>query len=294
MRDTGSRWCDDIVLEYLRLLPKLLPPPFLAALCLALATSPLAQAQDATSMTLSAAPSKTATPAPAPDKPTLEIWAGTLDHQKPAPVPGQTPSEGEPATPAAKAKQGTSAKRHATPATIPEAVADDPRRRVFGSEALAPLSSAPVPGQTPSEGEPATPAAKAKQGTSAKRHATPAASPEPGVEDLTSLASAKADVVSDPLPNYPYQAKNHHITGDGACVMTVDAASGKVTELTMEQSTGNPILDKTTTEAFKQWRFKPGTVSRVRVPITYKPAYGVIRTRIVLDHVEVYENVGPH
>ena len=236
MRDTGSRWCDDIVLEYLRLLPKLLPPPFLSALCLALATSPLAQAQDATSMTLSAAPSKTATPAPAPDKPTLEIWAGTLDHQKPAPVPGQTPSEGEPATPAAKAKQGTSA----------------------------------------------------------KRHATPAASPEPVVEDLTSLASAKADVVSDPLPNYPYQAKNHHITGDGACVMTVDAASGKVTELTMEQSTGNPILDKTTTEAFKQWRFKPGTVSRVRVPITYKPAYGVIRTRIVLDHVEVYENVGPH
>jgi len=294
MRDTGSRWCDDIVLEYLRLLPKLLPPPFLGALCLALATPPLAQAQDATSMTLSAAPSKTATPAPAPDKPTLEIWAGTLDHQKPAPVPGQTPSEGEPATPAAKAKQGTSAKRHATPATIPEAVADDPRRRVFGSEALAPLSSAPVPGQTPSEGEPATPAAKAKQGTSAKRHATPAASPEPVVEDLTSLASAKADVVSDPLPNYPYQAKNHHITGDGACVMTVDAASGKVTELTMEQSTGNPILDKTTTEAFKQWRFKPGTVSRVRVPITYKPAYGVIRTRIVLDHVEVYENVGPH
>src|SRR6516225_7166125 len=261
MRNTGSRWCDDIVLEYLRLLPKLLPPPFLGALCLALATPPLAQAQDATSMTLSAGPSKTATPAPAPEKPTLEIWAGTLDHQKPAPVPaetpgtgesvtpapkakqgtsakrhatpatipeavaddprrrvfasealmplssapvpGQTPSEGEPATPAAKAKQGTSAKRHATPATIPEAVADDPRRRVFGSEALAPLSSAPVPGQTPSEGEPATPAAKAKQGTSAKRHATPAASTEPVVEDLTSLASAKADVVSTLLPKYP-------------------------------------------------------------------------------------------
>ena len=235
MRNTGSRWCDDIVLEYLRLLPKLLPPPFLGALCLALATPPLAQAQDATSMTLSAGPSKTATPAPAPEKPTLEIWAGTLDHQKPAPVPGQTPSEGEPATPAAKAKQATSAKRHVTPAAIPEPVA----------------------------------------------------------EDLTSLASAKADVISTPLPNYPYQARLHHITGDGACVMTVDAASGKVTELTMEQSTGNPILDKTTTEAFKQWRFKPGTVSRVRVPITYKPAHSVIPTQIVLDHVEVYENVGP-
>ena len=195
----------------LRLLPKLLPPPLLAALCLVLATSPLARAQDATSMTLSVAPSKTATPTPAPEKPTLEIWAGAPDHQKPAPIPGQTPGTGEPVTPEAKAKQGTSVKRRATPATIPEAVADD----------------------------------------------------------LTPLASAKDVAVSAPPPVYPYQAKRRHITGDGVCVITVDAASGKVTDATMEQSTGNPILDKSTTETLRQWRFKPGTVSRVRVPVTY-------------------------
>ena len=212
MRNTGARGCDDTVLECRRLLPKLFPPPFLAALGLVLATtSPLGQAQDATSMTLSAGPSKTATPAPAPEKPTLEIWAGTRDHQKPAPVPGETPGTGESVTPAPRAKQGTSARRHATPAAIPEAVADD----------------------------------------------------------LMSLASAKAEAVSAPLPVYPYQAKHHHITGDGVCVMTVDTASGRVTDATMEQSTGNKILDKSTTEAFRQWRFKPGTVSRVRVPITY-------------------------
>src|SRR6516164_11233801 len=81
--------------------------------------------QDATSMTLSVGASKAATPTPAPEKPTLEIWAGTPEHQKPAPVPGQTPSEGEPAPPAPKAKQGTGVKRHATPATKPQAVADD-------------------------------------------------------------------------------------------------------------------------------------------------------------------------
>jgi len=178
---------------------------------LALATSPLAQAQDATSMTLSAGPSKTATPTPASEKPTLEIWAGTADHQKPAPVPGETSSAGEPVTPAPKAKQGTSVKRHATPATIPEAVADD----------------------------------------------------------LTPLSSAKAEAINAPVPVYPYQAKRHHITGDGVCIVTVDAASGKVTDATMEQSTGNAILDKSTIEAFRQWRFKPGTVSRVRVPVTY-------------------------
>jgi len=190
-------------------------PPLLAALCLALATSPLAQAQDATSMTLHEGPSKTATPTTAPEKPSLEIWAGTPDHQKPAPVPGQTPSATELATPALKAKQGTSVKRHTTPATKPEA------------------TKLPV------------------------------------ADDLTPLSSAKAVAVRAPLPVYPYQAKHDHITGDGVCVMTVDTASGKVTDATMEQSTGNVILDKTTTNAFRQWRFKPGTVSKVRVPITY-------------------------
>jgi len=211
MRNTGPRWCDDAVLECLLLLPKLLVPPLLAALCLALATSPLAQAQDATSMTLSVGASKAATPTPAPEKPTLEIWAGTPEHQKPAPVPGQTPSEGEPAPPAPKAKQGTSVKRHATPATKPEAVADD----------------------------------------------------------LTPLSSAKAEAINAPLPVYPYQAKHHHITGDGVCVITVDTASGKVTRATMARSTGNSLLDKSTTETLRQWRFKPRTVSRVRVPVSY-------------------------
>src|SRR6266853_619767 len=190
-------------------------PPLLATLCLALATSPLAQAQDATSMTLHEGPSKTATPTTAPEKPSLEIWAGTPDHQKPAPVPEQTPSATESATPALKAKQGTSVKRHTTPATKPEA------------------TKLPV------------------------------------ADDLTPLSSAKAVAVRAPLPVYPYQAKHDHITGDGVCVMTVDTASGKVTDATMEQSTGNVILDKTTTNAFRRWRFKPGTVSKVRVPITY-------------------------
>jgi hypothetical protein len=48
-RNSGPRWRGDTVLECPRLLPTLLPSPILAALCLALATSPLAQAQDAIS-----------------------------------------------------------------------------------------------------------------------------------------------------------------------------------------------------------------------------------------------------
>jgi TonB family protein len=52
--------------------------------------------------------------------------------------------------------------------------------------------------------------------------------------------------------------------------MIVDTASGNVTGAMMAQSTGNAILDKVTTNTFQRWRFKPGTVSQVRVPITYQ------------------------
>jgi outer membrane biosynthesis protein TonB len=38
----------------------------------------------------------------------------------------------------------------------------------------------------------------------------------------------------------------------------------------MVQSTGSAILDRVTTETFKRWRFKPGSVSQVRVPISYE------------------------
>src|SRR6266852_103092 len=102
-------------------------PPLLAALCLALATSPLAQAQDAISPpTLPEGPSKAATPTPAPEKPSLEILAGTPDHQKPVPAPEETPSATELATPAVKEKEKTRVKTHATPAATPEASAEPP------------------------------------------------------------------------------------------------------------------------------------------------------------------------
>jgi hypothetical protein len=215
---------------------------FIACIGVVLSQSQLTRAQDAVPRTL---------PTPVTEKPSIEISAGTSS---------ETPA---------------SAKRHATPATIPEAVANDPRRRVLGSAELTPLPSAPIPGQTPGTGEPVTPAPKAKQGTSAKRQATPAATPEAVADDLTPLSSAKAEAISAPLPLPPYQAThhttgaNHHFIGYGICLITVDTASGKVTGATMEQTTGNAILDKTTTDTFRQWRFKRGMASRVRVPVTY-------------------------
>jgi TonB family protein len=59
------------------------------------------------------------------------------------------------------------------------------------------------------------------------------------------------------------------LTGSGVCVMTVDTASGAVTSAVMAQSTGHAVLDNAAISAFRRWRFQPGTVSKVRTPITF-------------------------
>ena len=132
---------------------------------------------------------------------------------------------------------------------------------------------APVAEETPSAEELATPPPVTERKTRVKRRATPAAQPtaaELPVAGVMSMSAAKAVAVSTPMPHYPYQAMRVHVTGSGVCVMTVDTASGNVTSVVMEQSTGDGILDKVTTDAFRKWRFKPGTVSQVRVPISYE------------------------
>ena len=85
-----------------------------------------------------------------------------------------------------------------------------------------------------------------------------------------SLSVAQYMAISAPLPGYTYEVKRRNLTGNGICVVTVDTATGTVTNATMFQSTGSPLLDKLTIQTFKSWRFKPGTVSQVRVPISYE------------------------
>jgi TonB family protein len=127
--------------------------------------------------------------------------------------------------------------------------------------------------QTPPPEELQTPAAPVEKKARGKKRPTSAAraeAPSSMVVTSLSLPAAQAMAVSAPLPEYPYQAKRANITGSGVCVITVDTASGKVTDAMMAQSTGDGILDKVTTNTFRRWRFKPGTVSQVRVPVDYE------------------------
>jgi protein TonB len=84
-----------------------------------------------------------------------------------------------------------------------------------------------------------------------------------------SMSRAKALAINAPRPQYPYEARSRKITGSGICVAEVDPGSGSVTGASMTQSTGSPILDNSALSAFRQWRFRPGTVSQVRIPITF-------------------------
>lgn len=84
-----------------------------------------------------------------------------------------------------------------------------------------------------------------------------------------SMSSAKAVAVNAPRPEYPYEARRARITGSGVVVMTVDPRTGTVTSAVMAQSTGSPVLDNAATSAFRRWRFRPGTVSKVRTPVTF-------------------------
>ena len=132
---------------------------------------------------------------------------------------------------------------------------------------------APVVEQPSASEEPTMPAAPVQKKHRVKKRMASSVQPESvalSTPTSLSLSAAQAMAVSAPLPEYPYQAKHANITGSGVCVMLVDTVSGKVTNATMTQSTGNRVLDKVTTDTFRRWRFKPGSVSQVRVPVTYE------------------------
>lgn len=93
------------------------------------------------------------------------------------------------------------------------------------------------------------------------------ASPVRGM--TASLNSVKATVLYAPRPTYPYEARRQRITGSGVALLSVDSKLGSVTDVLIAQSCGNAVLDDSTRQALRRWRFKPGTVARVQVPITY-------------------------
>jgi TonB family protein len=127
--------------------------------------------------------------------------------------------------------------------------------------------------QTPSAEEAGVVAVPAARKPRPKKRRAPIVQPE--AETISapvpmSLSVAQSMAITAPLPDYTYEMKRRNLSGNGVCVVTVDPATGTVTDASMFQSTGSPLLDRMTTQTFKSWRFKPGTASQVRIPISYE------------------------
>jgi TonB family protein len=80
---------------------------------------------------------------------------------------------------------------------------------------------------------------------------------------------AAALAVYAPRPNYPYEARAHHLQGSGIVILKVDPATGNVTNAEMAASTGIPMLDDAAISTFRRWRFITGAVNKARIPITF-------------------------
>jgi protein TonB len=126
----------------------------------------------------------------------------------------------------------------------------------------------PMPTEIPEFHEESTPPPKQQK----QAKAAPIKAPQAGLSKpagTMSISGAKALAISAPKPEYPYEARSRHIMGSGVCVVSVDVSTGAVTDASMAQSLGNPILDNSAVSAFRRWRFKPGTVAKVKIPITF-------------------------
>jgi TonB family protein len=88
---------------------------------------------------------------------------------------------------------------------------------------------------------------------------------------------ARTFAIYAPIPRYPYEARVKHMQGSGLALLTVDRRTGYVTSARMLESTQHQILDDEAVKAFRAWRFKPETVSVVRIPVLF----GMRRTQLV-------------
>ncbi|MFL6531433.1 MAG: energy transducer TonB [Chthoniobacterales bacterium] len=84
-------------------------------------------------------------------------------------------------------------------------------------------------------------------------------------------AMAKAAATAAPPPHYPLEALRKLWIGAGIYLLKIDSATGRVTDVKVERTTGHATLDKAAVDAFQRWHFRPGTLSAARIPVTFTP-----------------------
>jgi TonB family protein len=79
----------------------------------------------------------------------------------------------------------------------------------------------------------------------------------------------KAITVYAPTPKYPFETDYNRAGGSATARLAVDKQTGAVTKVELTQGTGSQMLDNVVVGTLRKWRFKPGTVSQIDVPIGF-------------------------
>jgi protein TonB len=91
----------------------------------------------------------------------------------------------------------------------------------------------------------------------------------------TELTEAIPNHSSNPLPEYPFLARQKHWEGVVWLLVGV-SKEGLVEDLSVEQSCGHSLLDRAASHAVRRWRFTPArragqpTASQVRIPVRFE------------------------
>jgi TonB family protein len=74
--------------------------------------------------------------------------------------------------------------------------------------------------------------------------------------------------LASPAAGYPEEAQLKKLTGSGLYELRINP-SGATSSVAVVKSSGSRVLDAAATAAFRKWRFKPGLLQVVRIPVSW-------------------------
>jgi TonB family protein len=95
-----------------------------------------------------------------------------------------------------------------------------------------------------------------------------------GLSQTPATRDARSAIVYAPEPEYPIGAARRGWQGSGLflCRLRPD---GGVSSVIVLQNTGYDLLDGAGISAFQRWRFKPGLLKAVKIPLNFTMRHGI-------------------
>lgn len=85
----------------------------------------------------------------------------------------------------------------------------------------------------------------------------------------TPRPSGRALNLDGPKPIFPPEAATLHLSGTGKYLLIFDQNTGRVTDVTVSQSAGSPLLDNAAIAAFRQWHEDPHCAKEATMTMTF-------------------------